>query len=192
MTGGVGAPMPTVTTGPLRAFHSKLLVITPLHKCFRLPSYGHRAQTTVETRLLALPEHEAALTSAASSRCIALRPRCRSAAISLWSQRLLKVLNTNAELLLLLPPASAPGSHLTVLPAAASSCVQALAEAVNSAPPSQRAELLRVHIGPSLMSLIVFVMPASASAPSDSFHSQCGTPFLLRSSAPALSVSVVG
>jgi hypothetical protein len=99
----------------------------------------------VEACLLTLPHCDAALTSPASSRCIALRPRCRSAAISAWSRRLLLELNTNPELLLLLPPASPPGSFLTVLPEAADSCVRALVQAANAAPPAQRADVVRVR-----------------------------------------------
>jgi hypothetical protein len=83
--------------------------------------------------------------SLAASRCIALRPLCRSAATTAWSKRLLHSLNTDPELLLLLPPAAAPGSFLTVLPDAAAACVRALVETVNAAPPFQRAELLRVR-----------------------------------------------
>jgi hypothetical protein len=56
------------------------------------------------------------------------------------------VLNTNTELLLLLPPPAQTGSFLTVLPEAADACVRALVQAVNAAPPCQRAELLRVRI----------------------------------------------
>jgi hypothetical protein len=148
MTGGCGAAPPSMTTGPYRAFLNKLQVMHPAATpaTFLAPRDA-QSQTLVESRLLSLPQHDAALTSAASARCIALRPRCRAAAISIWSQRLLKALNTKPELLLLLPPAAAPGSFLTVLPDAADSCVRALIAAINAAPPSQRAELLRVRAG---------------------------------------------
>jgi hypothetical protein len=168
-----------MSSGPYRAFLNKLQVMTPLQLAAFLPSFEIQSQTLVESRLLLLPQHEDALTSAASSRCIALRPRCRAAAISIWSQRLLQALNTKPELLLLLPPAALPGSFLTVMPDAADACVRALVAAINAAPPSQRAELLRVSVS-------LFVLFSSACAvcslrpPPHTSHSQFGTPFLLR------------
>ncbi len=142
------APVPCTSAAPFCHFLEKLQVAT--FKYFYAPVTFPESQLQIalESCVLALPQRDSVLVSVAAARCIALRPLCRAAAVAAWSQRLLLALNTNPELLLLLPPAAAPGSFLTVLPEAAAACVRALVETVNAAPPFQRAELLRVRARP--------------------------------------------
>lgn len=135
---------PTDVQSVIQAITDVRAACGPCASSARHPHFLGKLQAAVETCLLASPQRDAALVSVAAARCIACRPLCRSAATIAWSQRLLHVLNTSAELLLLPPPAAAHGSFSTFVPDSAAVCVQALVETVNAAPPLQRAELLRL------------------------------------------------